>query len=143
MAVILAEPGRQILLRHEQAARVEVADVERDQLSTVVVLGNVVDRSRAAKPVHYAEADRVTVKHRLKHAADGALLGPHLAAGGLLVPEVAAIRSRDAAGVCGGVGPSRHPLNGASLVDDPLPRDVALLARLFEQAVDPLHFRTS
>src|SRR5262249_50591726 len=72
-----------------------------------------------------------------------ALLRPHLAANRLLGPEVAAIRSRDTAGVCSGIVPSWRPLKLAVLVNDPFPRDVAPLARLFEQAVDPLHFRTS
>ena len=57
----------------------------------------------------------------------------------LLIPEVATIRSRDSAGVRGGIGPGRRPLEGAGLVNNPLPRDVTLLASLFEQAVHALH----
>ena len=51
---------------------------------------------------------------------------------GLLVPEVAAIRLGYAGGVLGGVSPCRHTLDCAALVNDPLPRNVAPLARLFE-----------
>ena len=48
---------------------------------------------------------------------------------GLLVPEVAAIGAGDAAGVLLWIGPGRDPLERAGLIDDPLPRDEALLAR--------------
>ena len=101
----MAKPRGQVLLRHEHAARVEVADVEHDQFAAVIVLGNVVDRCGAAEAVHQTEADGVVIEHRREHAAHGALLGPDLDAVGLLVPEVAAIGLGDAAGVLGGIGP--------------------------------------
>src|SRR5262249_19583409 len=53
---------------------------------------------------------------------------------------VAAIGLRDSAGIFFGIAPGRDPLDPAVLVNDPLPRDQAALARLFEQAVDALHF---
>ena len=81
------------------------------------------------------------VKHRGEHTAHGAFLAPHLAAVGFLVPEVTTIRSRDGAGVFGGIAPGRFPLETAGFVHDPLPRNHALLAGLLKQAVDALHVR--
>src|SRR5262249_27735131 len=80
------------------------------------------------------------IKHPLEHAPHRALLPPDLAPHWLLIPEIAAIGSRDTAGVLGGVCPSRRALHGAGLVNDPFPRDVALFASHLEQAVDSLHF---
>jgi hypothetical protein len=68
-----------------------VADVEDDQFSAIVVLRRAVGVGRAVKSVYRVEADRVMVEHRLKNAADGALLGPDLDTDRLLVPEVASI----------------------------------------------------
>ena len=106
----------------------------------VVVLGDVVGCRGAAETMHRQEADGVLIEHRLEHAAHGAFLGPDLDPMRLLVPEVAAIGAGDGAGVLLGIGPCRHPLDGAGLVDDPFPRDDALLARLLQQPVDALHF---
>ena len=74
IAAVFGEPLWQVLFRHEHAAGIEVADVEHDQRAAIVVLGNVVDGGGAGKAVHDTEADRVLIKHRRKHAADGALL---------------------------------------------------------------------
>src|SRR3954468_18202586 len=132
VAVVFGEPIGQVLFRHEHAGRIEVADIKDDQWASVVVLGNVVDGGSAAKPMHRKETDRVLIEHRLKQAAHGALLAHHHDADGLLVPKVATIRSRDSAGICFGVSPSRYPLDGAALVNNPFPRDVTDLARLFQ-----------
>ena len=105
IAVVLGEPCGQVLFRHEHPARIEVADVEHDQIAAVVIFGNVMGCGGAAESVHRKEADGVLVEHRGKHAAHGALLGPDLDAMRLLVPEIAAIGSRDTAGVFGRIGP--------------------------------------
>src|SRR5262249_32430987 len=118
--------------------RIEVADIDRDQFPAVIVLGNVVDGSGAAKPVHHAKANRVMIEHRGKHAAHSALLAPNLAADRLLIPKVAAIGSRDTAGVLGRLRPRRYPLNGAGLVDDPhgiSPCSRATLSRRYTRCI--------
>jgi len=46
-AAILGEVLRQVFLRHEHAGRIEVADIERDQLAAVVVFGDVRCNMRA------------------------------------------------------------------------------------------------
>src|SRR5262245_6248144 len=97
------------------------------------------DFGSAVEPMQRAEPNRVMVEYWLQYAPNGALLGPHLAARGLLAPEVASIGPRDAASILFGVRPSRNPLKRAGLVNDPLPRDHALLARRLEQAIYPLH----
>jgi hypothetical protein len=91
--------------------------------------------------MHHPEADRVIVEHRGKHAADGALLAPHLDADGLLVPEVAAIGPGDGAGVSGGIVPCRCPFERTGFIDDPFPGDDAFLAGFLEKAIHALHFR--
>src|SRR5262245_13318718 len=91
VAVVLGESGGQVHLRHEQAAWVEVADIERNQIATVVILSNVVNRGGAAKSVHDAKADGILVEHRLQHASDGAFLGPNLTTYRLLIPEITAV----------------------------------------------------
>jgi hypothetical protein len=96
----------------------------------------------AAESMHWKEANSITIKHRAEHAAHGALLGPDLNPVGLLIPEVPAIGLGYAARVLSGVGPRRHTLDGAGLVDDPLPRNYAPLTRLLQQAVDALHLRS-
>ena len=65
-AIVFGEPRRQILLRHEQARRVIIADIERDQIATVVIISHIMDTGRAGEPVHDAEADRVLVEHRVR-----------------------------------------------------------------------------
>src|SRR5262249_9344788 len=115
----------------------------RDQLSAIVVLRDVVDGGCAAESMHYAEADRVVVEHRREHAAHGAFLAPNFAANRLLIPEVASIGSGYSAGIFGGVSPCRAALQRASLVNDPFPRDVALLTGQPKQAIDPLHLVVS
>ena len=93
VAAILFEPFGQVVLRHEHAARVVVADVEHDQRrpssswamswTEVAPLNPCMTR----KPTPYSSSTG------LKHAAHGALLAPHLDALRLLVPEVAAVGS--------------------------------------------------
>ena len=92
--------------------------------------------------MHRKEADSVVIEHRGEYAAHGALLGPDLNPVGLLVPEVPAIGLGYAAGILGGVGPCRHTLDGAGLVDYPVPRNDVPLARLLQQAVHALHLRS-
>jgi hypothetical protein len=88
---------------------------------------------------HRKEADRVMVKHRFKQAAHGALLANHYDADGLLVPKIAAIGSRNAAGILGRISPRRYTLDRAALVNDPFPRNYPALARLLKQTVDAPH----
>jgi hypothetical protein len=83
IAVVTNKPLRQVDFRHEQAGRIEVADIERDQRTTVIILGNIEDRGSATEAVHHAETDRILIKHWLEHAAHGALLAPYFAADGL------------------------------------------------------------
>src|SRR5215831_433334 len=103
VAVVFGEPVGQVLFRHEHAARVKVANVQDDQWTAVVVFGNVVDDGGAGKAMHDLEADREIVEHRSKQASYGAFLTNHHHAAGLLVPEIAAIASRDTARVLSGV----------------------------------------
>ena len=83
--------GWRVLLRHEQAGGVIVADIEDDQVTAIIVLRGVVDSGGAREPVHDAEANCVLVEHRLKDATDGPLFGPDLDTNGLLVPKIPAI----------------------------------------------------
>src|SRR5262249_47214371 len=140
VTAVLFEPSWQILLRHEQAAGVAVADIEHDQLTPIVVLRHLVDRGGTGEAVHHAKADGEMIEHGGEQAANRALLAPHFDADRLLGPKVATVRARDAFGEFGGIGPGRRPFERAGLVDDPLPRDDAPLAGLFEQAIDALHF---
>src|SRR4029450_6949261 len=105
IAVVFGEPVGQVFFRHEHAARIEVADVQDDQWPTVVIFGNVVNDGGAAKAVHHLKADREMVEHRSKQASHSAFLANHHDADGLLIPEIAAIGSRDTACVGGGIGP--------------------------------------
>jgi hypothetical protein len=64
-AAIQIESIRQVAFRHVQAARIVVADIERRQVATIVVLCNVVSDCCAGESVHHTKADAVLVKHRL------------------------------------------------------------------------------
>ena len=141
IAVILGEPLRQIALRHVHAGRVVIADIEDDQRTAVVILRNVIDRGCAGEAVHDAEADAVLVEHRREHAAHGALLAHHQHALRLLQPEVATIGPAHGVNERRRVGPAGAYFELARFVDDPFPRNVALLARHLEQAIHALHLR--
>ena len=47
IAIVFGKPRRQILLRHEKAGRIIVADVESNQIATVIILGYIMDAGRA------------------------------------------------------------------------------------------------
>src|SRR5262249_35967187 len=125
---------------HVHAARIAITDIEDHEIAAVVILGDIIDGCRAAKAVHHAEADRIMIEHRTKYAAHGAFLGPHLDADRLLIPEIAAIGLRFTAGIIFWIVPCWDALKGARFVYDPSPRNVAPLARLFEQSIHALHF---
>ena len=65
ISAVSGKPLRQVALRHEQAAGVEIPDVEHDQIAPITILGNVIDRGCACKPMHNFEADRIMIKHGL------------------------------------------------------------------------------
>src|SRR4051812_11582938 len=103
LAVIFRQTLGQVVLGHAHAARIIVAYVKDNQIASVVILCNIVNRGRAAEAVHYAKPDAVLVQHRSKHAADGALLAPHLYAHRLLGPEVSTIRPAYGVDESGGI----------------------------------------
>ena len=83
MPAVFLEPLGEIALRHKHAARIVVANVERDERPTVVtILSEAVDRRGAAKAVHHLEIDGVFSENLVEHAAHGALFTPHLDAHG-------------------------------------------------------------
>jgi hypothetical protein len=59
------------------------------------------------------------IKDWLEHAVHGALLGPHLAADGLLIPKVTTIRLRDTACVFFWIGPGRYAFDPSGFINDP------------------------
>src|SRR5262249_29584271 len=69
IAAVLVEPRRKIDGRHVHAAWVVVADVEHDQIATVIILGNVMGCGGAAESMHRKEANSILIQHRFEHAA--------------------------------------------------------------------------
>ena len=114
IAAVLGEPIGEILLGHVHPARIVIADIEHDQVATVVILRNVVDRRGAAESMHDAEADGIVIEHRRENAAHGAFLGPDLDPVRLLVPEVAAIGSATARRNSAGSSQTEHAQARAS-----------------------------
>jgi hypothetical protein len=55
VAVVFLEALRQVLLGHAHAGGVNIANVERDQLAAVVILGYVPDLCRAVEAMQGAE----------------------------------------------------------------------------------------
>src|SRR6266852_4300412 len=109
MAVVLFEPGREIVLGHIHPAGIIVANVKDDQ-RLLVSLRDTMNLSRAAKSVHYPKANGVFIEHGREHAAHGAFLAPDLDPVRLLVPEVATVGSGYGACVLGGIVPGRDSL---------------------------------
>jgi hypothetical protein len=83
----------------------DLRDCVKREIKKLIEPVAVVEGGGSAKTMHYAEADRVMIEHRLEHAAHGAFLTPDLVPDRLLVPEVTAIGLRNAVGVFARIGP--------------------------------------
>src|ERR1700680_4512794 len=97
IAAIFLYAAREIMIRHPHAGGIEVADVKRNQIATVIVLGDIVDGGCAAEAVHDPEPNTVCIKNRRQHAANGSFLRPDLAAHRLLVPKITPVLCRGCA----------------------------------------------
>src|SRR4029077_13994582 len=89
------------------------------------------------EPLHNPQSPAEFGQHRPDHAADGALLAPHLYPVGLRLPKIPTVKEP----VCKLVAifPGWDAFWLAGLIDDPAPRDIATLSRDLKPAVNAIH----
>lgn len=91
-AVVLLKALGQVPLRHVEAARVIVPDIQHDQIAAVPdVFRHIMHNRRAAKPVHNPKPNCILIEDRGQNSTNGVLLARDYAADGLLEPEVAPV----------------------------------------------------